>query len=97
MDNHVQHIFNLGENASNEFKTSFNDELIISLVAFSNTSGGAVYVGIEDDDTIKGVSLRKETIAQWINEIKNKTVPAIFPDVEVVEIDKRQVAIFKIQ
>jgi len=45
------------ENSQTEFKTSFNDEVIISLVAFSNAGGGAVYLGVEDNGNIKGVVL----------------------------------------
>ena len=33
------------ESDSVEFKTSFSDEVIISLVAFANLQGGVVYVG----------------------------------------------------
>ena len=48
MHNDFQHIIKLGENETTEFKTTFGDEVIISLVAFANTMGGKVYVGIED-------------------------------------------------
>lgn len=81
------HIISQGETQSVEFKTSFNDEAIISLVAFSNAKAGAVYVGVANDGIIKGVALGKETIATWINDIKNKTAPTIIPDVEMVDID----------
>jgi ATP-dependent DNA helicase RecG len=55
-----------------EFKTSFNDEAIVSLVAFANTQGGAVYIGVTDSGEVKGIQLGKETLADWINEVKNK-------------------------
>jgi ATP-dependent DNA helicase RecG len=44
MDKHIQHIIQQGENEQVEFKSSFSDEVIISLVAFANTKGGKVYV-----------------------------------------------------
>jgi predicted HTH transcriptional regulator len=37
------------ESQTVEFKTTFNDEVIVSLVAFANAKGGAVYVGVADD------------------------------------------------
>ena len=64
------------ESKTTEFKTSFNDEVIVSLVAFANTKGGSVFIGLEDNGTARGVSLGRETISQWLNEIKNKTAPA---------------------
>ncbi len=70
-----------------EFKTSFNDEVIVSLVAFSNAKGGVVYVGVQDSGEVKGVQLGKETIQGWVNEVKNKTEPTVIPDVEVMGID----------
>ena len=60
-----------------EFKTSFNHDVIISLVAFANNKGGTVYIGIADDGEVKGVKIGKETIAQYLNEIKNKTAPEL--------------------
>ena len=47
-----------------EFKTSFNEGVIETLVAFSNTKGGTVYIGITDTAEVKGISLGKETTAQ---------------------------------
>jgi len=79
-----------------EFKTSFNDDVIISLVAFSNTKGGVVYIGISDNGEVKGIQLGKETIQNWINEIKNKTAPVIYPDAEILNIKDKSVVTFRV-
>jgi len=50
------------ENSNTEFKTSFSDEVIITLVAFSNAKGGSVYIGVTDKAEVKGVDIGKETI-----------------------------------
>ena len=76
-----------------EFKTSFNDDVIISLVAFSNTKGGVVYIGISDNGEVNGIQLGKETIQNWINKIKNKTNPAIIPDIEILSEQNKQVVV----
>lgn len=73
------------ENQYVEFKQSFNAAVIETLVAFANSKGGTVYVGVEDNGKVKGLSLGKETVAQIVNEIKFKTIPALIPDAEVVE------------
>lgn len=44
MNKHTLHILPKGESETIEFKTSFSDEVIISLVAFANTNGGVVYI-----------------------------------------------------
>ena len=96
MEAALQHILAQGENEHTEFKTSFGDEVILALVAFANTKGGTVYMGISDRGEIKGVYLSKETVAQWINEIKNKTAPVIIPDAEVISEQGKTIIALKI-
>ena len=74
-----------------EFKTSFNEGVIETLVAFSNAKGGTVYVGVTDKSEIKGIQLGKETIQNWINEVKNKTAPQIIPDADILTVDNKTV------
>ena len=84
----LQNIFNIGENQTVEFKTSFDKEAIETITAFANTNGGAVYIGVnEKSNKIIGVSISKESVQNWINEIKTKTEPSIIPDVKIIEIE----------
>ena len=53
-----------------EFKTSFNEAVIETLVAFSNAKGGTVYVGVTDKSEVKGIQLGKETIQNWIHPVR---------------------------
>jgi ATP-dependent DNA helicase RecG len=67
-----------------EFKSGFNDEVIETLTAFANTKGGRVLAGVNNTgNPVKGFTVGNESIQQWLNEIKNKTQPAIIPDAEV--------------
>ncbi|MDR2824631.1 MAG: ATP-binding protein, partial [Prevotellaceae bacterium] len=79
------------ENQTVEFKTSFNDEVIETLVAFTNAKGGTVYVGLNDEGKPQGVTVSKETIQNWINEIKNKTATQIIPDAEEFDIEGKSI------
>ncbi len=36
------------EDMHTEFKTTFNEDVIVSLAAFANAKGGEVYVGVND-------------------------------------------------
>lgn len=38
-----------------EFKVLFTEDLIVSLVAFANTKGGSVYLGVTDNGKIIGI------------------------------------------
>lgn len=79
------------EGLHTEFKTSFNEDVIETLVAFSNSKGGTVYIGLVDNGRPKGIIIGKETIQNWINEIKNKTAPQIIPDFDIVEMNTKTV------
>ncbi len=96
MNNQYKHIIHQGESETVEYKTSFSDEVIISLVAFANTKGGTVYIGISDQGIVKGVDIGKETVQNWVNEIKVKTQPSIIPDVEIFEEKGKQVVCIQI-
>ncbi len=74
-----------GEGENLEFKSSFNNELIETLVAFANTRGGKVVVGINHKNEITGVTINPESIQNWVNEVKQKTSPALIPDVDIAE------------
>jgi len=76
-----------------EFKSTFNRAVIESLVAFANTKGGAVYVGMNDKGEVKGVEIASESIQQWINEIKSKTEPSLIPYVDFVKIANKEIVI----
>ena len=42
------------ESSTIEFKASFNEDVIETLVAFANTKGGTVYVGVSDKGKAHG-------------------------------------------
>ena len=81
------------ESETTEFKIVFNMETVETLVAFANAKGGSVYLGVADSGAVVGVSTGKETIPQWINEIKTKTEPALIPDAETIKIKDKQVVV----
>jgi ATP-dependent DNA helicase RecG len=79
-----------------EFKNSFNDGVIETLVAFSNAQGGKIYIGVSDKGEITEIQIGKETIQNWINEIKVKTLPSIIPDIELQPVNNKTIAIISV-
>ena len=79
------------ESKTVEFKTAFNQDVIVSLVSFANADGGDVYVGVRGDGNVVGVQLAAESETTWINEIKSKTAPAIVPEADRIAIGKKTV------
>ena len=60
---HLHQIIRNGETETVEFKKSFSDLVIETLVAFSNAKGGQIFIGINDKRQIFGIEIGKETIA----------------------------------
>ena len=49
------------EDMRTEFKREASDKIAKAAVAFSNTEGGSIFVGIDDDGTLIGVGDTDET------------------------------------
>lgn len=75
-----------GESDTVEFKLSFDKEAIETLVAFANTKGGTIVIGVQNSGQIYGVQLGKETLQNWTNQIKLNTAPPISPDVSELTV-----------
>jgi ATP-dependent DNA helicase RecG len=67
----------MGENLTTEFKREYTEEIKKAIVAFANTAGGTLYIGINDDKSIAGVDNPDDTMLQITNVIRS----AIKPDV----------------
>jgi ATP-dependent DNA helicase RecG len=93
--NVLDHI-SAGEGPKTEFKSSFNNSVIETLVAFSNAGGGKVFLGVDDNGKTIGVDIGKESIQKLLNEIKIKTEYKVLPDIEVFEIDKKKIVVLSI-
>lgn len=85
-----------GEGQFLEFKENFSDEVIESLVAFANHKGGRVLIGIDKKKNLKGVCISGESVQNWINEVKNKSIHALLPITRIEEIGGKNIVIFEI-
>jgi ATP-dependent DNA helicase RecG len=95
----VQEI-NLGEDSSRQFKAKLNNQTHIALemCAMSNSSGGVIYVGVNDDCTIEGLSpeeIRK--FSSWIADAASQLIrPAIYPRTRVVQIEGKMILLIEV-
>lgn len=65
------------ESESIEFKSQFTEEIYKEVIAFANTDGGIVYVGIDNDGNAVGLTNVDEEYTRITNGIRD----AILPDV----------------
>jgi len=80
-----------GESERVEFKENFNREIVESAVAFANSKGGIILTGVGDSGIIRGVSLGKETLKIWANEITQATEPTLIPEIESYQIKGKKI------
>ncbi len=86
------------ESQSIEWKRSQDLKNIVKTVAaFATTNGGTILVGVEDQGTVRGVEIGKKTIEQLSNEIVQNTQPKIYPLIEVIQMEGKNVIQIKIE
>ena len=80
-------ILKKGEDYKTEFKEKVDKSLAKEIVAFANSSGGQIYIGITDDGKIKGVDITNELKSQ-IEDIARKCDPQIPISLQVMQKEK---------
>ena len=58
-----------------ELKQRLNEALPKEIVAFLNTDGGIVYIGVNDDGTICGIKNLDETLKKIADILENQILP----------------------
>ena len=87
------------ENKTTEFKREYTDDLKYAVVAFANTDGGKIYIGINDDGSVQGVKDTDGTMLRITNMIRDVVRPDVtmFTECAVEEIDGQPVIVVNVQ
>ena len=65
------------EGITKEFKREYTDDIKKTVIAFANTNGGEIWIGVADDSTVVGVTHPDATILQVTNAIRDSIRPDI--------------------
>ncbi len=87
------------ENKTIEFKREYTDDLKYAVVAFVNTDGGTIYIGIEDDGNVCGIEDADKTMLRISNMIRDVVRPdaTMFMDYAVENKEGKKVIALTIQ
>ena len=87
------------ESKVSEFKREYTDGIVKTVVAFANTDGGKICVGVEDDGTVRGVLNTDEVMLRVTNAIRDSVRPdvTLFVQVVVQQIDGKPVLVITVQ
>ncbi len=67
----------MNEDQFTEFKREYTDDIKYAVLAFANTDGGTIYIGINDDGSVRGLENPDDVMLR----LTNMTRDAIRPDV----------------
>lgn len=86
-------IIEKGEDSFTEFKEEevHSDDLASEIVAFANTEGGIILLGVSDKKEIKGVSKPDKEMQRMENICYNNCEPSIAVTIEKIKVDDRVV------
>ena len=91
-----------GESANIEFKVEVpkkSEKYIKSVIAFANTAGGKIIIGV-DDKTHEIIGVDKNEVFKIIDNITNTIsdmcYPQIFPSIEVDTIEEKSVVVIEV-
>lgn len=87
------------ESTTVEWKQSVSEinEIIETAVAFANTEGGRIFIGISPEGEIVGVHIGKGTVEKLVNQISQNTDPKLHPKVSSKKIAGKEVVIVEVQ
>jgi ATP-dependent DNA helicase RecG len=87
------------ENLNLEYKREYTEQIRKAVIAFANTDGGAVLVGVDDDGTVRGVDDVDGTRVRVGNLIRDSIRPDVRAFVSVTEEERggRTVLRFDVQ
>lgn len=95
--NELRDLIASGESSTLEFKRKFTtvEKFARELIAFANTTGGRLLVGVDDSGKVIGVDSEKEQIDQ-IEVSLHSIDPPIQAQIDVVEVDFKDVIVVTI-
>ncbi len=78
-----------GESETVEFKAGFTDNILKTVAAFANTSGGKIIIGITDGGAIEGFSYSGREVDAFLNKLTDKL--GINPLIDILEEEGKRV------
>jgi len=94
LDGHLSH----AEGKTLEFKRDLTSPktLLKTLVAFANTAGGKLFVGVSDDRKAIGISNALDEEERLCSLIADSIVPRLMPNIEIITVDNKTLLVVEV-
>ena len=88
----------LPESKTLEFKrdASSLDSILKAVIAFANTAGGIILIGVEDGGEIVGVDNPSKDQEKIVNSIANRIKPLLSPDFSIISVEDKQILVIQV-
>jgi len=89
-----------GEDSQNQFKKNINnpDSLAAEIIAFSNGLGGKLFIGVDDDGIVSGLSSEDiRRVNQLLSTVASQhVIPAVNPTTQNISINDKLVIVIEV-
>jgi ATP-dependent DNA helicase RecG len=87
------------ENKNNEFKREYVDDIKKTVIAFANTEGGELLIGVDDEGNALGLHDAQDVLQRTLNAIRDTIRPdvTLFTECIVIEISGKQIVSVLVQ
>jgi ATP-dependent DNA helicase RecG len=96
----IRKVVALGEDSRHQFKREMRqpESLAAEMVAFSNSDGGTILIGVNDDGTLEGIPAQdKARLNQLIASTANDSVrPPVYPQTAWFQIDGKDILLVEL-
>ncbi|MBL7076755.1 MAG: putative DNA binding domain-containing protein [Kiritimatiellae bacterium] len=92
----LQELIRQGEGECVEFKSTFQNEAIETVVAFANSEGGSLVLGVDNNGATVGTTFGRETTATILNRIASATEPTVVPEVNLLDLNGETVCVITV-
>lgn len=95
--NFIEDILNRHEDKTLEFKRELSSKsLIKTIVAFANTAGGLLVIGVDDDKTIVGVDDPLDVEEKLTSLIADNITPFLLPTIKIVTHQDKSLVLIQV-
>lgn len=84
------------ENVDLEFKEIYVTEIKKDVIAFANTQGGTIYIGIRKDGEVVGIHNPDAVMLQVASTIRDAIKPDVMPYVQIQTVEKKEKPVVEI-
>lgn len=87
------------EDRTTEWKREYVDDIKKTVIAFANTDGGTIYIGVEDDGSVRGVMDMDDTMLRVMNAVRDSIRPdvTLFVECRPVQTEGKMIAEVSVQ